>query len=95
MKSKKECAVAAASPRGAGSNIGRKDKRASHCTMNFTGHKVCCIFIYLFSGFPLFLVSKANPSSLPRTRSFPSPSPTNLGRLGHKNSVISIDLRCW
>ena len=75
MKSKKEGAVAAASPSGAGSNVRRKDERTSQRTMNFTGHKVCCIFFILFSLLPSL---KANSSSFHRTTSFPSPSPTTV-----------------
>jgi len=41
VKSKKEGAAAAAvAASSAGSSVGRKDEKASQCTMNFTGHKV-------------------------------------------------------
>ena len=49
VKSKKEGAAAAAasvSSSGAGSSVGRKDEKASPCTMNFTGHKVRCNFFF-------------------------------------------------
>jgi len=53
VKSKKEgAAAAAASSSGAGSNVGRKDEKASQCTMNFTGHKVRSFFCSLFSLLP-------------------------------------------
>ena len=43
VKSKKEGAAAAVAASTAGSSVGRKDEKASQCTMNFTGHKVCSL----------------------------------------------------
>jgi glucose repression regulatory protein TUP1 len=53
VKSKKEGAAAAVAASSTGSSVGRKDEKASQCTMNFTGHKVTFI---LFSS-PLSLQS--------------------------------------
>ena len=56
VKSKKEGAASAAvAASSAGSSVGRKDEKASQCTMNFTGHKVTFI-----SSFLLRFSSKAN-----------------------------------
>jgi glucose repression regulatory protein TUP1 len=49
VKSKKEgaAAAAAAAASSAGSSVGRKDEKASQCTMNFTGHKVLFLLRFL------------------------------------------------
>ena len=69
VKSKKEGAAASS----AGSSVGRKDEKASQCTMNFTGHKVCFIFF-----FPSPFLSKVNLFILFRTTSSLSLSPTTV-----------------